>query len=83
MSTTVAILSGSLYEASVFATSKQFSPLGYTWCNTVDKVRLLRQHDEVVFCRVGKWYEAAPQVIQEFDKANLQYNAEHGIKERG
>ena len=43
MSTTVAILSGSLYEASVFATSKQFSPLGYTWCNTVDKVRLLRQ----------------------------------------
>jgi len=44
---------------------------------------LLRRHDEVVFCRVGKWYEAAPQVIQEFDKANLQYNAEHGIKERG
>jgi len=83
MSTTVAILSGSLYEASVFATGKHLSPHSYTWCNTVDKVRALRNVEQVVFCRIGKWYEATPQVIQEFDKVNLQYNAEHGIKERG
>ncbi len=79
----IAILSGSLYEVSVFTTRKNLQPDEYVWCNSVDKIRELRMADSVMFVRIGKWYEAAPQLIREFDRVDLQYKRERDMTERG
>lgn len=79
----IAILAVSSHEVTTFVQRKHLMPESYVWCNTVDKIRALRRVDNVLFFRVGQWYETSPQVIREFDKINLEYNRERHIMERG
>lgn len=79
----IAILAVSSHEVTTFVQRKRISPDAYVWCNTVDKIRALRQVDNVSFFRVGQWYETSPQVIREFDKIDLEYNRERNNMERG
>lgn len=79
----IAILAVSSHEVTTFVQRKMISPEAYVWCNTVDKIRALRRVDNVLFFRVGNWYESSPQVIREFDRVDIEYNRERNNMERG